>query len=360
MVLLTFIITFASFCCTLCASDSTETKIDRTTIGGQWFLAYQNGERDNNLVNQFLLRRGYINVKHKFDKMFSARLTQDISMDKEGDGLGDVELRLKYCYLQTNLPEMPILYKPFIEFGLVHRPWLDFQQKTNYYRMQGTMFLERIKLMNSGGFGVTFMSFLGGEMDKEYKINVNSKYAGKYGSIAFGIYNGGGYHALENNLFKNFEGRITVRPLPYIIPGFQVSYLGIYGKGNIAQKPNFVVNNLMLSYETKYLVISGQYYFGRGNQSGSMINEHFKANNNMGYSGFAQLRYHEYHLAFFTRYDYFNNEDLDGIQTYRIISGISYEYEKSSMFLLSIDHFKDKFNSDRNDFIYEFGVEIDF
>ena len=93
-------------------------------------------------------------------------------------------------HVNEGFPDFSLFSKPFIEFGLVHRPWLDFEEHINHYRVQGTMFLERNKIFNSADYGVTFVSNFGGEMGKEYKKRTNSSHLGKYGSIAVGIYNG--------------------------------------------------------------------------------------------------------------------------------------------------------------------------
>lgn len=118
-------------------------------------------------------------------------------------------------------------------------PWLDYEEHVNWYRCQDTIFIERNSTFNSADFGLTFVSLLGGEMSEEYQRKVNNKYPSRYGSMAFGVYNGGGYHASEKNENKVLEGRLTVRvrPLPDIIPGFQLSYFGITGKGNKEEEP---------------------------------------------------------------------------------------------------------------------------
>jgi hypothetical protein len=48
------------------------------------------------------------------------------------------------------------------------------------------MFLERNGILNSADYGICFLGLLGGEMDEDYKKNVNKNHAGKYGSFAIG------------------------------------------------------------------------------------------------------------------------------------------------------------------------------
>lgn len=218
------------------------------SVDMEWFLANRFGEKNNEPFNEFTLKRGYINIKKGISKNVSGRITTDITVDEEGDGEGDIELRLKYLYLKYKLKDILFLHKPFFEFGLVHRPWIDYEQIINRYRVQGRMFLERNDVINSADFGIVFMSLLGGEMDEAYKKHVNSKCAGKYGSLSFGVFNGGGYHAMENNRSKTFDGRLSLRPLPDFFPGLQFTYHGSYGTGNIEEEPHFHYQSLFTSY----------------------------------------------------------------------------------------------------------------
>jgi len=116
--------------------------LSNLSIDMQWFLSYRLGKSSGNSCNEFLLKRGYVNIKKKINETFSGRITTDITVDKKGYGEGNVEIRLKYLYLKYQLASFGLLHKPYFEFGLVHRPWIDFEQHINLYRVQGTMFLE--------------------------------------------------------------------------------------------------------------------------------------------------------------------------------------------------------------------------
>ena len=198
-------------------------RLSDLSIDMQWFLSYQLGESNDAEFNRFALKRGYVNIKKGINKTFSGRITTDITTDREGDGEGDIEMRLKYLYLKTQMPSFGPFHKPYLEFGLVHTPWIDFEQAINRYRVQGSMFLDRNDMVSSADFGVVFMSLFGGTMDKKYTETVNGKYPGRYGSMSVGIFNGGGYHALEYNNNKAVEGRVTIRPIPDRVPGLQVT-----------------------------------------------------------------------------------------------------------------------------------------
>ena len=247
---------------------------------------------------------------------------------------------LKYIYGKFKLPDAAFLTKPNFEVGLVHIPWLDFEENLNFYRCQDTMFLERNSTFNSADFGVTFTSLLGGEMPDDYKQNVNSHYAGRYGSIQGGVYNGSGYHASENNKNKVLEGRVTLRPLPDIIPGLQFSYFGTTGKGNKDTNPDWTTNLVFGSFESEPIVLTGQYYWGKGNQSGA------DENNKDGYSFFAELKLYNMlknslnRFSVIGRYDHFDpNTDAADDENDRYIAGVAYYLDKphKNMFLFDYD-----------------------
>ncbi|MDP3446400.1 MAG: hypothetical protein Q8T08_26375, partial [Ignavibacteria bacterium] len=278
------------------------------SISGQWFLGYQTGRKGGVTDNEFLLKRGYITFRKTFNKNLSARFTQDVSVDRDGDGEGDIEIRLKYGFLKYEFESASFLTNPQIDFGLVSRPWIDFEQTINPYRVQGSMFLERYGILSSADYGITFQSLIGGELDDEYKKKVNKNFAGKYGSFSFGIYNGGGYHAIEKNENKLLEGRLTIRPLPELLTGFQLTYIGAIGKGNIESSPNHNLHSVFTSYETQLLSATANIYKGRGFEDGRNVDKDGIAPLNSGYSLFGNFNIPYIPFSLFARYDYFDSE----------------------------------------------------
>lgn len=331
------------------------------SITGQWFLSYQDGKGKSGNYNSFNLKRGYINIKKSLKKSISCRITPDISVDREGDGEGDIELRLKYCYLEYSLSNIGFLFKPYIEFGLVHRPWLDFEEHINNYRVQGTLFLERNAILNSADYGLTFISLIGGEMHNEYKQAVNKSYPGKFGSLALGIYNGGGYHAIEKNQNKTIEGRLSLRPFPRMIPGLQFSYQGVYGKGNTPSEPDWNFNMGFFSWEHRNFVATGLYYIGKGSFKGTVIDPSGKSTCNDGFSLFAELKLPDTKLSIIGRYDYFNQESKPtDWQSKRYILGVAYHFIGKSKILIDYDHNDMNKAGMKNESVFEFAVEVHY
>ncbi len=327
-------------------TDSVESSF---SIGGDWFMAYQKFVPNRN-NDAFKLKRGYLTFKKQFSDVYSARYTQDITIDNEGDDAGNVELRFKYCYLKTRIPSFAFFSHSYIEAGLVHRPWIDFEEHINKYRVQSKMFLEKTGIINSADFGLTFISMLGGRIDREYQRSVNEAFPGKYGSVAIGVYNGGGYHALEINNNKTIEGRLTLRPFPENLPGLQTSYSMAYGKGNDTLISDFQVNLFFLSYETRFAVLTAQYYFGKGNKCG---NNELR---NDGYSFFGEFLIPKTDFTLFSRYDHFHTEEEPSCNN--IIAGVAYYFYRDNKILFDFDRIsRENGGTDR---IYEIALEIRF
>ncbi len=345
----------------LSRAQSAISEAARSTIGAQWFLSFRAGETDGETVSRFTVDRGYIVIRHRLTERLSGRITPDVSVDREGDGEGDLKVRLKYAYVDYAFGDLGIFTDPHIEFGLVHRPWLDYEEHLNYYRGQGTMFLERNDIFNSADYGVTLFSLLGGEMDEGYRERVNSRYPGRYGSLAVGLYNGGGYHGIERNTNKTLEGRLTLRPLPDVIPGLQLSYQGVYGRGNQDDTPDWTVNLLFVSWESEHLVLTAQRYWGKGDFKGTAVDSDGVALPQDGFSWFGEVRLSQPHVSLLTRYDSFDEDsDNAGGNIKRIIAGVAYHIEGHSKLLLDYDvDSRDGFETAESRLL-KFSVEFNF
>lgn len=312
-------------------------------FGLLWYLSYQDGQENNGTdFSRFVIKRGYLTVQKEFMPWFSARMTLDTTQVKDdakdskgkvySNYDGSIAMRIKYAYGQFNLPDIAFLTKPFIEVGVVHMPWLDYEEHVNFYRCQDTMFIEKNNTFNSADIGVTFTSLLGGTIDENYQKNVTKYYPGRYGSMSVGIYNGSGYHASEKNENKTLQGRLTVRPLPDILPGLQLSYFGITGKGNKDNEPDWNVNLGFTSFEHEYVTLTGQYYWGKGNQKGD------DENNKKGHSFFTEIKPMK-QFSVIARYDHFDpNKDAKDDENDRYIVGAAYHLDKQHKNMMVFDY----------------------
>ena len=284
-------------------------------VGTLAYVDFSGGEVNDDSYNRFAVTRGYINIKKKITPWFGFRVTPDAHQDDTGD----YKLRLKYLYATFSPPDFGFFTDMISEVGISHMPWLDFEEHINPYRCQGTMFIERAKTFNSADVGVSIRGNFGGQLDKEYQKNVSKYYPGKWGSWHVGVYNGGGYHADEETDNKVPEWRLSIRPLPGIIPGLQLHYFGLYGKGNRYfedKAPDYKVNLGMVSYQNAWVTLTGQYARTEGNNGGKLVDpvtsEALKAG---GYSFFAnaKLPVCDGKWNLFGRYDHFDPDTDDRI-----------------------------------------------
>jgi hypothetical protein len=314
-------------------------------IGTTAYLSYQDGSANDSTgkgvdYSKFVLKRGYIDVRKEITPYFNARITPDIYLDSNGN----TSVRMKYLFAAFQRAELGFIGKPYVEFGMVHMPWLDFEENIDRFRMQDTMFMERAGLFNSADVGFMVGGNFGPELDKEYKDNVNSGQAGTWGSFALGLYNGGGYSAAEQNTNKVLEGRVSFRPIQ-ALPGLQLSVFGVNGEGNVAQTatvtpPDWNLLAAMISYENPRFVLTGQYESGKGNQKGSAVDANGVALEHDGYSFFAEVRLDKaQQFSLFGRYDHFDpNTDLDTADiTKRTIFGFAWQFTKGCYWLLDYD-----------------------
>lgn len=351
-------------------SDKKGIKIkDLVQMSGNWFIAYRNGISQTQAddvdglvrkeVNGFVLKRSYFTLKKDLNETFSIRYTMDLTIDKEGNDAGNVETRLKYLYLKAK-PKInsETLTGTWIEAGMVHRPWLDYEQKINTYRVQDNMFIERNKIFNSADFGVTIGGNIGPKMDKDFLKNYNGAMKGKYMSYSFGIYNGGGYSGEENNRNKVIAGRVSVRPLANSFPQLQLSGYFNTGKGNTEESPDFNQVLGFIAYTGKDLTLTGQYHNGKGDFRAKYVDENdpTKSLKNSGYSFFGEYRIQKTPLAIWGRYDSFTVKAINN-ETKRIIGGLTYRVNKNIRLVLNAEH--NEKNKDKND-IYELNLEISF
>lgn len=287
------------------------------------YLDYSAGETPQSndgqkSYNKFAIKRGYFRVDKKITPWLAGHLTYDVHQDSSGSWMS----RLKYLYAQLKPSDLGFLTNMKLEAGLGHIPWLDFQEHVNPFRCQGTMAIERAGTLNSADLGVSLRGNFGGELEDAKARTGNHHYAGKFGSWHLGVYNGSGYHSKENNGNKVIEGRLTLRPLPDLLPGLQFSYFGLYGEGNNkaeqnGEYPDYQVQMGYVSYEHPRVILTGQYFATQGNKDGRWV----QPNNGDGlwtsnYSFFGNIKPPVYSLShwldgklnFFFRYDHVDRD----------------------------------------------------
>jgi hypothetical protein len=147
----------------------------------------------------FNIGRAYINVTGNISHIVAFRVTPDITRET-GDGSsldGSLTYRLKYAYAQFNLDDWTSRGS-FARFGMQQTPWIDFIDNVYRYRFQGPTMEDRETILSSSDVGATFRFV----------------FAGDYGDVHGGFYNGDNYNRVEPNDQKAFMVRGTVRPVP--------------------------------------------------------------------------------------------------------------------------------------------------
>ncbi len=337
--------------------------LEGISIGTLSYIDFSAGEDHmGHSYNRFRITRGYLTIRKQLTPWCGFRVTPDVTQETvttyklaedklvatEDANHADFKLRLKYLYAEFQPSNIAFLTDMKIEIGMGHIPWLDFEEHINPYRCQGTMFIERAGIFNSADLGIGVMGYIGGQLPKDYQDTVNKHYAGTYGSWHIGLYNGGGYHAKEANNNKIPEVRLTLRPLPYLLPGLQVSYFGLYGQGNKkagSSYPLYNVHLAALSYEHQWVTFIGQYGYSRGNQKGTLVDGQGRALRSQGFSLFldVQTPLLNRSLSLFGRYDHFDPDTKDwiasGDDSYDLaMGGMSIKFFSKCMAILVYEH----------------------
>jgi hypothetical protein len=285
-------------CCTQASAgeDVGDDWHDRIEFSGLFYLNYEHGEEDGEDVSRFFIGRAYLTAEAQILPYLTGRVTLDTSQDLEGQGRGDMEVRLKYAFARFDFGDRGPISGLNLEAGIVHMAWLDFEEHINRYRMRGPMFMERAGIFSSADFGLTLAGGFGHDLEGESRRHINSKYAARNGSFAVGLYNGGGYHGDERNSEKTTELRASWRPMPDRVPGLQISGLAIVGTVNLpafdGPPPPWETSNAFVSFEHERGVVAAQYVVGQGNQRGDWIepDDPSESADFDGYSAFGEVR----------------------------------------------------------------------
>lgn len=346
-----FIMTFG-----LIVSNSAEAQ-SPVDISGVWLMSGQMIQKNGDWSNSLVIKRGYISLKKDLNKTFSIRYTQDVFFNKETTNSGNPELRLKYLYLKVNMPSVKWLPDAYFEIGMVHRPWIDFEEKIKDYRVIGPMYLENNQISTSADLGVNFVTLLGGTMNADYQKDITSAYPGRYGSLMIGIFHGGGYTTAEKNQNKTFESRLSLRPFPDKIPGLQLSHHFIIGTGNQTYNPKLLLNFIYLSYESRRVIVAVHAHSGLGNAPGTYVDSDFNSLWHRGMSAFGECYLYKRLWSVFGEYAKFQKDQSGWVNSDRITGGIGYHFPGKQKLVLDTEYLT---SPEGNRWTIELGLDIRF
>ncbi len=327
-------------------------KTSKIKFSGQHYLGFVSNHPSNQpATNNFEMRRNYLQVKaYLFDDPKSyMRVTLD-----ETTGNGDNRIRIKYAYLYLN----NVLPFTGVEFGQAHRPWLDYEEHQGWYhRAIDKTFTESKQsadLTNSADMGVNF------------------KTKTPYFTSEIGLFNGEGYHDVENGKGLSLEWRLTAaflgngnkkrhaRKSTY----FDASFWGQYNVKNTKNNnETYKLYGFHAVYNQPSFLISAQYNIA--DNDNNIITNPVKNrlhHNGKGYSVNADYRFGEdYQFDVFARYDHWTAEDpanvLPDADMDHYLYGLAWEQNKNVTWYLNGKHYnpkngvnyegkaKDKFNA---------------
>jgi hypothetical protein len=246
------------------------------------------------------------------------------------DVTGDEKLRAKYAYIYLN----DLLPATGVEIGLAHRPWHDYEEHNAwYYRNISKVLIEDKKsgpdLSNSADFGVMF------------------KTRTQYFDADYGMFNGEGYHAYQNEQAPSslsFEWRTTVHMLG--VSGkdkqtsktyWDASFFGQYNQkhkditvGSVQEEQDLIFGGLHTVYNQPSFLVAAQYVYS---DNTSDIANNVSAQAGSGYSVNAEYRLgSEKEYRVLARYDSWTPElenSADETTNSSYIIGTAWEQSKN-------------------------------
>jgi hypothetical protein len=197
-------------------------------------------------LNSFNVGRTYINITGNISHNIAFRITPDIVRETGTNALnGSYAFRVKYAYAQFNLDDWLNRGRTgsWIRLGAQQTPWVDFMENLYRYRFQGTIFEDREGFLSSSDVGAAF----------------HYNFAGNYGDVHTGIYNGETYTKPEANDQKGVMIRATLRPLPMhpVLRGLRLT--GFYDNDAYVKNAERTRGIVALTFEHQYLNASFDY-----------------------------------------------------------------------------------------------------
>ncbi len=292
------------------AAQGTPAPAPQVTVGGLVYtqFLYQLKDTLTPHFNNFDITRAYVNVLGKFAGGVGTRVTADIYRNADGS-LG---YRLKYAFATYTPEGSQLTYK----LGLIHTPWLDWEEALWDYRMQGQMAFERAGYVSAADFGV----------------GVDGKWGADKVNLQVTVVNGEFYRNPETGQGKDAQARLSVRVMdtddPSRVGGLRITGYAAYGKTTAGGARNRYLG--MVSYRTKQLTLAGE---AVATQDGPLT-----ATNGHVYSGFGVYKVPDSKVAVIARVDITHKQSGATDQQTRYIAGFSYQLTPNWRLLADWDY----------------------
>jgi len=289
----------------------------QVTVSGVSYAQYGYLLKDTaNHVNTFDITRAYVNLIGRFAGGVGARVTLDVNRPA---GDNSLRYRLKYAYATYTPVNSALTFK----LGMIHTPWLDWEEALWDYRMQGQMALERGGYLTSSDIG----------------FGVDGKWGPDKVNMQLTFVNGEGYSGGPGDQRKDVEGRVSVRLLDTSdssrVGGLRLTGYGQYGKPTGGGKRQRFVG--MLSYRSKQVTLGGEYAITKDSAGAGALLDGQVA------SGFGVFHFPNSKAAAIARVD-FTKPNKNGVSTApgfsttRFIAGLSYQLSPNLRLLGDVDY----------------------
>ena len=197
-----------------------------------------------NHINNFDVKRAYVNVIGRFGGGVYARITADIYVPSATDS--SHTYRIKYAYVQYTPTGSPLAFK----IGEIHTPWLDWEEALWDYRVQGTMAMER----NGPGGAGSYLSSSG------FGFGVDGKWGPDKVNMQFTVTNDRFYSQSVGDQRKWAQARVSVRAMDTDdssrVGGLRVTGFADYGNAVGGGPHQRWIG--MVSYKSKQLTLAGE------------------------------------------------------------------------------------------------------
>lgn len=270
-------------------------------------------------ANNFDVERSYITVTGRLAGGISTRVTADVDGRSAANQLS---FRLKYAFVGWTPEGSPLTWK----IGMIHTPWIEWEEAVWGYRMQSTV--------ATGRFGILPASDFGAGVDGTWNDGAVD--------VQAGIYNGEGYNRALGDPGKDVAARVSVRvantDLMDRFGGLRVSGLAHVGQANGGGTRSRFMG--MLSWKSKRITLAANY----GITQDSTADEKPETKGTVA-SAYAVYTFPQEKIAVLARVDSYDADSdsdpgipslAEGRQT-RWIAGVSYRLTPNVRVLLDAD-----------------------
>ena len=290
----------------------------QVTVSGVSYAQYGYLLKDTaNHVNNFDITRAYVNLIGRFAGGVGARVTLDVNRPA---GDNSLRYRLKYAYATYTPVNSALTFK----LGMIHTPWLDWEEALWDYRMQGQMALERGGYLTSSDIGA----------------GVDGKWGPDKVNMQVTFVNGEGYSGGPGDQRKDIEGRVSFRLMDTNdssrVGGLRLTGYGQYGKPTAGGTRSRFLG--MLSYRSKAVTLAGE--FAVTKDLGAATTQILR--DGQVISGFGVFHFPNSKAAVIARVDYTKPDKnavstTPGFTSTRYIAGLSYQLSPNLRLLGDVD-----------------------